>query len=184
MTELSLLANQVGASERTLRRAVSEGTIRGTRPSPRRLKLSATEKEYVLRRWGLLAQLRMAFRTEPSVRFALLFGSTARGDDSDDSDIDLLIQAKDPSLVRRVDLELKLEGLLGRAVETVDLEDAADSPLLLADAAREGRVIVDRDQIWPGFSAESEDLQRRADVEYRSRKRRAFAGIDELLSKS
>jgi hypothetical protein len=52
----------------------------------------------------------------------------------------------------------------------------------LADAAREGRVIVDREERWPNFSAETDRLQHRAEVEYQSQKRRALAGIDRLLS--
>lgn len=182
MTELALLAKQVGASERTLRRAVGEGTLRGKRPSPRRLKLSAAEKEYVLRRWGLLSQLRLALRTEPNVRFALLFGSAARGDDTSSSDIDLLVEMRDHSVARRADLELKLERVAGRRVEVIALEDARSNPLLLAEAAREGRVIVDRDERWPGFSAEFERFEQRAGTDYRSRKRRALAGIDRLLT--
>lgn len=182
MSELSLLAKQVGASERTLRRAINEGTVRGHRPSPRRLKLSAAEKDYVLRRWNLLAQLRLALRTEPNVRFALLFGSTARGDDGDRSDVDLLVEMEDPSLVRLADLEEKLERLLGKGVELIALDDAQGNPLLLAEAAREGRVIVDRGERWSSFSGEVETFERRARSNYRSRKRRALAGIDRLLA--
>jgi len=182
MNDLALLAPQVGASERTLRRALAEGSIRGERLSPRRLKLSAAEKDYLLRRWPLLGQLRAVLRTEPNVRFALLFGSAARGEDGPRSDVDLLVEMREPALVRRLDLELKLEGLLEREVQAIALEEAASNPLLLADAAREGRVIVDREERWPSFSAESERLERRAVAEYRSQKRRVLAGIDRLLS--
>jgi predicted nucleotidyltransferase len=177
-----MLAKQVGVNERTLRRAVSEGTLHGNRPSPRRLKLPAAEKEYVLRSWALLSQLRLAFRTEPNVRFAVLFGSTARGDDNAGSDVDLLVEMRDPALVRRLDLELRLERLLEREVQVIALEEAASNPLLLAEAAGEGRVIVDREERWPSFSAESERFERRAEAEYRSQKRRALAGIERLLS--
>jgi len=182
MNELGLLAPRVGASERTLRRAVNEGTLRAQRVSPRRLKLSAAEKEYVLKRWKLLARLRLTLRTEPGVRFALLFGSAARGDDTRGSDIDLLVEMRDPSLARRADLALKLERLLGRAVEVIALEEAESNPLLLAAAAREGRVIVDREGRWPSFNAELERLEQRADAEYRATKRLALAGIDRLLA--
>lgn len=182
MNDLALLAPQIGVSERTLRRAFTEGSIRGERLSPRRLKLSASERDYLLRRWPLLAQLRAALRTEANVRFALLFGSAARGEDNPESDIDLLVEMRDSTLVRRLDLALKLEGLLGREVQVIALEEAASNPLLLADAAREGRVIVDRDDRWPSFRAESDLLERRAEAEYRSQKRRALAGIDRLLS--
>jgi uncharacterized protein len=182
MNDLAFLAPQVGASERTLRRAVNEGTLRAQRVSPRRLKLSAAEKEYVLRRWGLLGQLRLALRTEPNLRFALLFGSAARGEDSAKSDVDLLVEMRDPSLIRRIDLALKLEGLLERQVDVIELEEAASNPLLLADAAREGRVIVDRDERWPTFRAELAHFEQRAGAEYRSTKRRALAGIERLLA--
>jgi predicted nucleotidyltransferase len=182
MNDLALLAPQIGVSERTLRRALAEGSIRGERISPRRLKLSASEKEYLLRKWALLGQLRAALRTEPNIRFALLFGSAARGDDNAESDVDILVEMRKPALVRRIDLALKLEELLEREVQVIALEEAASNPLLLAEAAREGRVIVDRDERWSSFSAESERLKRRSEVEYRSQKRRALAGIDRLLT--
>jgi predicted nucleotidyltransferase len=182
MTELHQLAVQVGVSERTLRRAVAEGTLRGERPSPRRLRLSALEKEYVLRQWSLLAQLRAALRTEHNVRLALLFGSSARGEDDQESDIDLLVEMRDPSLVRVIDLELKLEELLGRAVDVLSVEDAEASPLLFADVLREGRVIVDRKSRWAEMRPEAEKVARRARQGERARGRRALAAVDRLLA--
>lgn len=182
MTELSQLAHQVGVSERTLRRAVAEGTLRGERSSPRRLKLSALEKEYVLRGWPLLARLRAALRTEHNVRFALLFGSSARGEDDQDSDVDLLVEMRDSSLVRIVDLELKLEALLGREVDVLSVEDAEANPLLFAEALREGRVIVDRKGRWGELQPEAEKAARRARRHERARGRRALAGVDRLLA--
>lgn len=182
MTELGQLARQVGASERTLRRAVAEGTLRGARSSPRRLRLSTLEKEYVRRQWSLLAQLRAALRTEHNVRFALLFGSSARGEDSQESDIDLLVEMRDSSLVRVVDLELKLEGLAGREVDVLSVEDAEAAPLLFAEALREGRVIVDRERRWAELQPEAEKLARRARQHERARGRRALAEVDRLLA--
>ncbi len=41
--------------------------------------MSLSEREYVRRSWRLLSTLRAALRTEQNVRFALLFGSVARG---------------------------------------------------------------------------------------------------------
>lgn len=182
MSDLDLLARQLGASTRTLRRAVEEGTLRGARPSPRRLKLTAVEKDYVLRRWGLLARLRAALRTEPNVRFALLFGSAARGEDSEASDVDLMVELRDTSLVRLIDLELKLEALLGRDVDLVSLTDAESNPLLLAEALDEGRVIVDREGRWAELRPRIGQLRRRAREEAGQRRRRALAGIRELVS--
>lgn len=172
MNELALLAPEVGVNERTLRRAVNEGTLRGDRLSPRRLKLPAAEKAYVRSHWDLLSQLREALRTEPNVRFALLFGSAARGDDTEESDVDLLIEMRDPLLT--VDLALKLREVLGRKVDVVALENAHNNPLLLAEAAREGRTVIDREQRWPQFSAERQRFERRARSQYRARMKRVF----------
>lgn len=80
-TVLAALAHDIGVSERTLRRAVNDGTLRGSRPSPRSLDLPLSERSYARRAWPLLAALRTALRTEPNVRFALLFGSAATGED-------------------------------------------------------------------------------------------------------
>jgi predicted nucleotidyltransferase len=182
MSELDVLAQQVGASARTLRRAVDEGTLRGERSSPRRLMLSAAEKDYVLSRWPLLARLRAALRTEPNVRFALLFGSTARGDDNDTSDVDLLVEMRDFSLVRLIDLELKLEALLERNVELLPVAEVEGNPLLFAEALGEGRVIVDREDRWTELHSQTERAERRARASARRRGRRAVAGIEELLA--
>jgi uncharacterized protein len=184
MTDLSILAQQVGASERTLRRAVGEGTLRGTRRSPRKLELPASEKDYVLRRWELLASLRQALRTEQNVRLALLFGSAARGDDSEGSDVDLVVEMRDSSLVRVVDLELKLEELLERRVDAITLEDAGSNPVLLAAVLREGRPIVDREERWSELASEAAKVERRARGHLREGSRRALAGIDRLLAEA
>jgi predicted nucleotidyltransferase len=182
MNELTPLARQVEVSERTLRRAVGEGTLRGARSSPRRLKLSAAERDFVLRRWRLLAQLRAALRTEPNVRFALLFGSTARGEDTENSDIDLVVDMRDASLVRLIDLELKLGSLLGRNVDLLVLADVESNSLLFAEALDEGRVIVDREERWPELQSQAPGSRRRARNQARRRSRRALAGIEELTT--
>jgi predicted nucleotidyltransferase len=184
MTELGQLAQLVGASERTLRRAVAEGALRGKRSSPRRLKLSALEREYVLRQWSLLAQLRAALRTEHNVRFALLFGSFARGDDKEGSDVDLIVEMRNSSLVRIVDLELKLEELLERRVDVLTLADVRTNPVLLAEAVAEGRTIIDREERWAQLSSEAEAIDRRARRHLREHSHRALAGIDRLLAEA
>jgi predicted nucleotidyltransferase len=184
MNDLVLLASQVGASERTLRRAIEEGALRGHRPSPRRLKLSAAEKDYALRRWSLLGGLRAALRTEPNVRFALLFGSAARGEDTPESDIDLLVEMRDPSLVRLVDLELKLEALFGREVDVLALEEAEDNPLLIAEAAREGRVLVDRVGRRAKLDAQATKARRHADRRLHEQGQQALVAIERLLAES
>ena len=184
MTELELLARQIGVNERTLRRAFNEGTLRAERPTPRKLTLDAAEKQYLRRSWKLLATLRQALRTEQNVRFALLFGSAARGNDSEESDVDLLVEMRDSSSIRIVDLELKLERLLGRRVDVLTLEDARANPVLMAEAVAEGRTIVDREAHWVRLSSEAEAVNRRARRHLRERSRRALAGIDRVVSEA
>lgn len=183
MTELRMLADVLGANERTLRRAVNQGTLRAERPTPRRLRISAAEKRYLRKHWPLLAELRAALRTEPNVEFALLFGSTARGDAGAHSDLDLLVRMRDPSLDRVTDLELRLEALIGRRVDVITIEDAQRNPLLLATAVAEGRVLVDRVGLWVELGAEAEALERRARRHDRQQARDALAGIDRLLAR-
>ena len=62
---------------------------------------------------SLLSRLRSALRTERNVRFALLFGSAATGADTPASDVDVLVDLRDPSLERLADLGAKLEAALG-----------------------------------------------------------------------
>lgn len=182
MTELEILAQQAGTNERTLRRAVNQGTLRARRPTPRKLSLSAGEMQYVRRSWPLLATLRRALRTERNVRFALLFGSGARGDDTPHSDLDLLVEMRDPALERVADLSTRLEDLLGRRVDVLPIEEAEGSPTLLADAVAEGRVLVDREHRWAELGNRREALMRQAKRRDRRRTREALAGIDRFLA--
>ena len=79
MTELDQLAEEIGTSGRTLRRAAARGAIRCLRPSERRIVVPPTEHDYVRRHWPLFDRLLQALRTQPNVRLAVLFGSVARG---------------------------------------------------------------------------------------------------------
>lgn len=182
MTGLALLAQEVGVHERTLRRAVAQGTVRAARPSPRTLKLSLSERQYVRRSWRLLSALREALRTEQNVRFALLFGSTATGTATATSDIDVLIDLRDPSLERLLDLGAKLAVTAGRQVELVRLQDVEAEPLFLAAIVAEGRVLVDRERLWPKLRRRQPALQRRGRQRQTERTQAALAGIDRLLA--
>ena len=92
MTVLHEVAEQIGAHERTLRRGLSDGLLRGRRPSARTVELAPGEVAYVRANWPLLAALREALRSERSVRLAVLIGSAARGSLREGSDIDLLVE--------------------------------------------------------------------------------------------
>ena len=155
---LTTSAERLGCSERTLRRYVNEGLLRGRRVARRQLELSCAEEEYLAGHWELLNRLRATLRTEPGVRLVVLFGSTAVGDDDHHSDVDLLVIHRNPAPRALAGLKLRLRRALGRSVDVVGLEQAETMPTLLADILREGRVLVDRDGLWEGL------YERRLDI--------------------
>jgi len=180
MSALADLARDVGVDERTLRRAVNEGTLRATRPSPRKLDLPLSERRYVRQAWPLIAALRAALRTEPNVRFALLYGSAATGEDSPDSDVDVLVSLRDPDFSKLVALERRLTERVGREVEVVRLEDAERDPVFFALAFEPGRVLVDRSGVGPAMRRRAARLGREEPEREARRTRLALDRIREL----
>jgi predicted nucleotidyltransferase len=149
MTVLHEIAAEVGANERTLRRGLAEGLVRGRRSTPRSIELAPGEVTYLRRHWTLLTSLRKALRTERNVRLAVLIGSAARGGLSEGSDVDLLVDLADASWQVLDRLRERLARAAGRPVDLVALNAAAADPLLWDAALREGRVLVDREERWP-----------------------------------
>ena len=141
-------AQRTGCSERTLRRYINGGLLRGRRVAGGQLELSQAEETYLRGHWRLLSKLMAALRTERDVRLAVLFGSTATGEDTPLSDVDLLIVHRRSGWRTQVDLRMRLRRALGTPVDVVMLEQAEAQPSLLADVMREGRVLVDRDDLW------------------------------------
>lgn len=184
MAALDLLATELGVNGRTLRRAVDDGAIRGSRVSPRQLKLSPAEESYVLHAWPLLSRLRSLLRTERNVRFAALFGSRARGDERPDSDIDLLVLLDDDAVSRQFDLERRLEGALSLPVQVVTVDDARHAPLLLASAIEDCRVLVDRDGGWRMLQSDYPSIARAAEAADAALRTDAQAAIAELTASS
>ena len=162
---LRSLARHLDVPERTLRRAAAEGLLHGRRISPRRYETSLREEAYLRRQWPLLRELRDAFRTEPSVRLAVLFGSQATGTAGERSDVDLLVALTDPSAARIAQLTGRLERRLGRDVQLVRMQDAERTPSLMADALEQGRVLVDRDGGWPGVKSRAATWRHRANAD-------------------
>ena len=71
-----------------------------------------------------------------------VFGSTARGEANEDSDIDLLVEfSKRKSLLTLVSVERKMSTALGRKVDL--LTEAAISPYLRDSIKRDLRVIYE-----------------------------------------
>jgi len=170
-SRLPAIAREIGADERTLRRAASRGTLRCRRSRPRHLELDGAEHAYLKTHWALLSRLTQALRTEPNVSMAALYGSTARGDDGPDADVDLLVALRDPAAPGGVPaLAARLEQAVGRHVDVAVLDRAREqTPQLLLHALDDGRVLVDREDQWrdllarrPGVQAAARRARRRA----------------------
>lgn len=181
MGALQELAHDLGAEERTLRRAASQGTLRARRPGPRRLRLAPGEREYLRTHWSLISQLRRALRTERDVRLAVLYGSLARGDEDADSDLDLLVSLTGDRFHAALSLVLRLQPLVGRRVDVAHLERVeATAPLLLDRILDEGRVLVDRDGEWRNMRARQRAIRARARRAYRRQVDAAARAIEDL----
>lgn len=157
---LATLAAELATTDRTLRRAVAQGLLRAERPSPRKLEIPVKEREFLRRSWHLLSLLRQAFRTEPTVALAVLFGSAAHGEMHSRSDVDVLVALREGVDTRA--LASRLSGRLGLRVQLVSLEDARRAPLLLAEVLRDGRVLVDRERLWPRLRQQRSRVERAA----------------------
>lgn len=116
----------------------------------------------------------------PEVVGAYLFGSRARGDEIEESDLDLAVLC-DPALdlEQRIELEDELERASGRSVDLVDVARA--SPFLALDVIR-GERIFERD----GRRLDEFDLyvlRRAGDLApfERERRRALLTSVNELL---
>jgi len=181
---LALSAERLGCSERTLRRYVNDGLLRGRRVAGRHVELSASEEAYLGGHWELLSSLRAALRTERAVRLAVLFGSTAVGEDEHESDVDLLVVRRDSGPLSLAGVQLRLARALGRPVDVVCLEQAEAMPTLLADVIREGRVLIDRDGLWESLIDRREEILASAEAEERMVARRARAMVRSARARS
>lgn len=180
MGTIQELANELGANQRTLRRAVSQGTLHARRPGPRRLRLAQGESDYLRTHWQLLADLRQALRTQRGVRLAVLYGSYARGDEDAGSDLDLLVVLADNP--PRLRLQTRLRQMTDRRVDIAHLDRVeADSPLLLERVLDEGRVLVDRDRLWPRLRERRDAIRARARRAHARQMSAASTAITELI---
>ena len=94
------------------------------------------------------AVLASALAAEPGLRLAVLFGSAARDEAGDRSDLDVAVIGPDQGHLSP--LEVRLARATGRQVEVVSLEAAP--PLLRFEIAREGRVLVEsQPHLWTDF---------------------------------
>src|SRR4051794_40704993 len=127
---LQHLGDELGISQRTLRRWADQGLIKGKRLSARNFQVPLREENYLRRNWPLLRRLRVALRTEPNVQMAVLFGSAARGELHELSDVDLLVTLEDDAAGKVAALAHRLSQRTGRPVHPVRLADAERRPAL------------------------------------------------------
>jgi predicted nucleotidyltransferase len=93
---------------------------------------------------GVLERIQEVLERSPGVRIAYLFGSTARGQDHETSDVDLAVVLGASSPLEEDLLREDLEQAAGRNVDLIVLDRAP--PLLVAEVLREGRVLLCRDE--------------------------------------
>lgn len=182
---LPTIAAQLGADERTLRRAAQRGALRARRSGPRSLELAPGELAYLRSHWNLLSTLTRAFRTEPNVRMAVLYGSRARGDEHRGSDIDLLVDFRDDRAASTSALALRLGEAAGAPVDVARLSRVrGEAPLLFLQALDEGRVLVDREGRWHELLQTRETVARAARRQMSRERRQAANSLAQLLEEA
>jgi predicted nucleotidyltransferase len=130
--------------------------------------------------WALLSTLLESLRKQPNVRLGILFGSVARGDAGEDSDLDLLVHLRHDDHLAHAAATAALEDAVGRRVQLISLEQAEDAPLLLADVLRDGRVLVDRDGRWDALRRRQHTIATAARRDDEHRQRLAWETPDAL----
>jgi predicted nucleotidyltransferase len=180
-SDLPAIAQDIDVPERTLRRAVQRGTVRCRRPGLRQFELTADERTYLREHWKTLSAVTEALRTERNVRLAVLFGSLARGEAREDSDVDVLVSFAEERPMFLAYLTARLTQALGRDVELLSLAHVrAHDPALLGAIMRDGRPLVDRDGAWPALIAKRRGTERAAVQARAERHRRATQAVAQL----
>jgi predicted nucleotidyltransferase len=118
------------------------------------------------------------------VRLAALYGSAATGEDTERSDIDLLVALDRDSESAFAGLHRRLQDSFGRPVHLVRLDDARQSSSLLADVLDEGRVLIDRDGVWPALQAQTSTITALASQEEANALRLAHATLSDAQARA
>ncbi|HEU4905245.1 MAG TPA: nucleotidyltransferase domain-containing protein [Solirubrobacterales bacterium] len=131
----------------------------------------------------MLVDLRRALLAERGVRLAVLFGSIARGDEDQGSDIDLLVDLSDVELLSVTRLMDRLRPLVDRDVDIALLDRVQENaPLLLSRVMDEGQVIVDRDGVWADLQRQRHTIDAEAERSYRQQMKEAAKAIKNLTA--
>lgn len=182
--ELQELAQSLHVNERTLRRAWALGTVRGERVTPYKLRVPVDERVYLRRHWSTISRLRSALRTEPNVSLAVLFGSIARGDDDEESDVDLLVGFREPELGKGAKLAGRLSKHIDVQLDVIPLERALRRASFMVEILRDGRVLVDRDGRWSELSAQGPSFEAQAREHRRIVAKRAQQAVEMFARKA
>lgn len=142
------LASDTGVSPAQIADWIRNGTVRAENRASG-LEVSDPERDWTMSHGELLRGLTEQLRFEPSVELVVLFGSSARGDDREDSDVDLIVDGSFRSDTRhRLRTLGRLYEVLPRTVQTLTLDELESVPELAKSARRDGRVLVDRRGVW------------------------------------
>jgi len=115
----------------------------------------------------------------------VLYGSVARGDEDTGSDLDLLVLLRGDRPPDAAELALRLGRVAGRRVDVAHLKRVeAKAPLLLERILDEGRVLVDRDGLWPQLRKRRRAIHARARRSYRRQMTGARKALDLAIESS
>jgi predicted nucleotidyltransferase len=180
-SDLPTVALDVGIPERTLRRAVQRGTVHARRSGPRQIELRTGEEAYLLESWSLVSAIAETLRTERNVRLAVLFGSAARGDAQEGSDVDILVSLAEERPMYIARLTVRLRQALGREVDVLSLRQLREhEPAVLGAVMRDGRPVIDRDGVWPTLIGDRKAVTHAAAIARAKRHIRAARAVAQL----
>lgn len=88
-----------------------------------------------------ILSLLSAYKNSSAQKYGLtkigIFGSVARGEQTEDSDVDICIEMAHPDLFSMVHIKEELQALLGRTVDIVRIRENMN-PMLLKQIRRDG----------------------------------------------
>ena len=108
------------------------------------MQIEITQKENIMSTHAMTQIIADYFKTQPVVK-AWLFGSFARGEETPESDVDILVQYDDTARISLLTISHmmgELERSTGRRVDLI--EDGCLLPFAVESANRDKRLIYER----------------------------------------
>ena len=154
---------------------IRRGLLHGEVLEDGAVDLSERECLYFQSHGEVLERLVDAANETESVPLIVLFGSVARGDDTAQSDVDLLVRSSEDSVV----VVSACESALGRTVETVTLDVLEEQPALAAAIWRRVEPFATA-ACGEGLRAQRRQFEVAADRNHEQIRTRARAALDEM----